>query len=105
MFARCQNLPVNLRVQVVGRAVVNHLQSRMGKQFVHAAVGMRHIQRPRLFLRLLKRAVAQGDDLHNTQPTQGLDMRRADKAAADDPDVNHARLLRRNRQMRGQRPE
>jgi hypothetical protein len=46
-------LPVNLRVQMVGRAVVNHLQSRMGKQFVHAAVGMRHIQRPRLFLRLL----------------------------------------------------
>ncbi|MNV20447.1 hypothetical protein D3C71_1113470 [compost metagenome] len=84
---------------------MNHLQTRMGEQFVHTGVSVRHIQRPRLFLRLLKRAIAQSDHLHKTEATQGLDMRRADKSAANDPDVNHSRPLRQNRQTRGPKLE
>ena len=104
VLARPQDLAVNLRVQVVRRAVVHHVQIGVREQFLNAAVGMRHIQGSRLFLRLRRRAVAQGNHLHKTEASKRLDMRRADKPAADNPDVNHACLLPRSRQTRARRP-
>ncbi|MOA49407.1 hypothetical protein D3C78_1722860 [compost metagenome] len=86
-------------MQMVWRAVMHDVQIRMRQQFFHIPVSVRNIQRQRLFLRLLERAVAQRDDLHKAESSQRLNMRRADETAADNPDVNHENLLQQSRQM------
>ena len=52
MLTRPQNLAVNLCVQMVWRAVMHHVQIRMGEQRLNVPVSMGHIQLARLFLRL-----------------------------------------------------
>ena len=98
VLARTQDLAVNLRVQVVRRAVVHRVQIREREQFLHAGTGVRHIELVRLFLRLNERAVTERDHLHKPETPERLDMCRANKSAADNPDVNHGCPLRRNHQ-------
>lgn len=43
VLARAQDLAVNLRVQVVRRAVVHRMQIGVREQFFHAGVSMRDI--------------------------------------------------------------
>jgi hypothetical protein len=105
MLPRPQDLAVNFRMQVVWRAVVNHVQIRMRQQRLDAAVGMRNIQRLRPLVGLGLRAFSQGHHLHKPEPAQGFDMRRANKTAADNANVNHEYLLQRNHRKHGLKQE
>ena len=98
MFSRAQDLTVNLRVQMIGRAVVHHVQVRKCEQFRHAGAGVGHVKLACFFLRAGKRAVAERHHLHKPETPQRLDMRRADKPAADNPDINHGCPLPRSHQ-------
>ncbi len=95
MLARRDDLFVDLEMEMVGRAIVHHLNLRIGQQLVVIAVSLRNREHRRLRRREFLPPLRHGDDVDKTQSPERLDVRGADETCADDAgfDFGHGESL------------
>src|SRR2546427_7197716 len=83
MLAGGNDLFADLEVQMVGRAIVDHLDFLVGQEIFNAPVGLRDVQfvsfgRGQFIIRLAKR-----NHLDKAKPSSGLDMCRPNETGSD----------------------
>ncbi len=93
MLARLDDLDIDLGVQVVGRAVVHHLDLRIGEQLFNVLVAARDVVFSRFALRQLVVDIGDGDQVGKADPAHRLDVADADVAHADDACLDRCHFL------------
>jgi len=84
MFACRQDVAIHLKMQVVGCAVVNDLNFRIGEQLLVVAIGFGDRQFVGLCLREIGIPLGHGHHFDKAQPAERFDMCRADETCTDD---------------------
>ncbi len=84
VLARGHDVAVHLEVEVIGRAVVNDLNFRVGQELPVIAIRLGNRQLVGLSLGEILAAFGDGCDFHEAEAAESLDMGGADETSADD---------------------